>query len=370
MALPPYIFSSPWPQMEYQLASSSAEEGEITDVEFPYYKSYLQYYYYPHTTKFIGKNTVPHFINYKSDLYCTKLKKDIKMDYPYIPFNLLENSKTFFDNKFVYVQDLKKTVCHRDDGDIPLLFPGSEMMELKTEEYVLRDIKTDYKEIKCFDKKSICESRYDKFYQQLFFVRDDRTPIVKSIQEYSTARIFVMEDRILEALDKKHAYIFCRVVDDNIQVNVQSDGEPGRIVKKIIFEDVFYSKVYFYEYLDLYAENLVKSFNSEEIRVYENRDSLLVVYSSTTFTRDSSVRRLYNTLDAERNTMIICNKDGPAVVDCKDVLKDNIQYINNLDLPEGDYVINDRKVYKISNDGESVEYFDIDFSDFIRRRWE
>lgn len=346
--------------MEYRLASSSTEEGEIVDAEFPYYKSYLQYYYYPHTAKFIGSNTVPHIANYKSDQYCIRLRKEIKADYPYIQFNLLENSKTFFDNKFTYIQDLEVTPADKENMEIPLLFPDAGM---KTSEYVLKEIKTDHREIDSFDRKSIYEGRYDKFYQQLFFVRDDRTQIIKTIQEYATSRIFVMEDRILDALDRGNAYIFCRVIDDNIQAD-------GRVVKKMIFEDIFYNKVYFYEYLDLYADNLVKSFNSEEIRVYENRDSLLVIYSSTTFVRDSTVRRLYSTLDAEKNTMIICNMDGPAVLDYRGNLKDNVKYISSLDLPEGDYIINNKKVYKISNDGESVEYTDIDFSDFVRQRWE
>lgn len=346
--------------MEYRLASSSTEEGEIVDAEFPYYKSYLQYYYYPHTTKFIGSNTVPHIANYKCDQYCARLRKEIKTDYPYIQFNLLENSKTFFDNRFSYVQDLVAAPHDQGDAEIPLLSPDAG---LKTSEYVLKEIKTDHREIDRLDRKSVYEGRYDKFYQQLFFVRDDRAQIVKTIQEYATAKIFVMEDRILDALDRRHGYIFCRVIDDNIQAD-------GRVVRKMIFEDVFYSRVQFYEYLELYAESLVKSFNSEEIRVYENRDSLLVVYSSTTFVRDSAVRRLYSTLDAERNAMVVCNMDGPAIVDYRGCLKDNVRYISGLDLPEGDYVINDKKVYKISNDGESVEYSDIDFSDFIRQRWE
>lgn len=349
--------------MEYQLASSSTEEGEVVDAKFPYYKSYLQYYYYPHTTKFIGKNSVPHFVNYKSDLYCTKLRKDIKADYPYIAFNLLESSKTFFDNKFLHVKDLVRRKSSAPSDAIPLL----STEQAATEEFVLRDIKTDYRHIGSLDKKSTPENKYDKFYQQLLFVRGERTPLVASIQKRFTERVIIMEDKVLDALDKDNAYIFCRVIVESPQA--PEDGEK-KTTTKIVFEDIFYNRVCFYEYLGLYAESLVKSFNSEEVRVYESKDTLLVVYSSTVYQDGAVVRRLYSTLDAEKNTMVIFNREGPVAVDCRGQPSENIEFLGGLDLPEGDYVINGKKVYKISSEGESVEYTDIDFSDFTRSRWE
>lgn len=352
--------------MGYELASSSAEEGEISDTAFPYYKSHLQYYYYPHTTKFIGRNTVPHFINYKSDLYCTRLKKDIRQDYSYIPFNLLENSKTFFDNKFVFVKELGKTAHEQPRIEIPHLFTGEDGGETLSGDFVLRDIKTDYKEISTFDRKSVCESRYDKFYKQLFFARDDRSPLVKSIQGYRARKVIVIEDRVLEALDSKYAYLFCRVIEEK----VLPEGEDARPVRKTIFEDVFYSKAYFYEYLGLYAEHLIKSFNSEEVRVYENKSTLLLVHSGTTFLKDSAVRRLYSGVDVKKNAMLVCNREGPAITDVSGSTNENAGYLDGLDLPEGDYVINDKKLYRIDNGGASVEFGDVDFGDFIKTKWE
>ncbi|KAI5168747.1 hypothetical protein PAEPH01_0385 [Pancytospora epiphaga] len=350
--------------MGYELASSSVEEGEIPDTTFPYYKSYNQYYYYPYTTKFIGKNTVPHSMNYKGDMYSTRLKKEIKQDYSYIPFNLLENSKTFFNNKFVFVKELEKAVYDMPALRIPHLFTSENGEEILSGDFVLREIKADYKEIYSFDRRSVCESRYDKFYQQLFFTQDNKPGLKKSFQNYTFKKIILIEDRALEALDMDNAYLFCRVMEER---PCSTDSEP---IKKIIFEDIFYSKASFYEYLGLYAEYVVKSYNSEEIRIYENRNALLVVYSSTVFKKGPFLKRIYGGIDVKKDTMLICNNNGPTLIDVSGSQTDNAAYFDGLDMPEGDYVINNKKLYKIDNNGKQVEFGDIDFTDFVKAKCE
>ncbi|KAI4292940.1 hypothetical protein PAPHI01_2214 [Pancytospora philotis] len=351
--------------MDFELASSSVEEGEIVDQGFPYYKSYKQYYYYPRTTLFIGRNTVPRSMNYKSDLYCSRLKKEIKQDYPYIPFNLLDNSKTFFGNRFAYLRELRTAPDGAGEGGIPSI--GDDALPTRPESYALKEIKTDHREISSFTKKSTSEGRYDKLYQQLFFTHDGRAPLLKSIYESGAKTVLVMEDRALRALDEEHAYIFCRVTDEIVARSDAARQEGGALIKKVILEDIFYSKVLFYKYLELYAEHAVKSFNSEEVRVYEKDGVLLVVHSSTVFLSDGAVRRLYDGLDVRKNVMLVCNRDGPAAVDAESAHWDGARVLRGLDLelPEGDYVINNGKVYRIDNHGEPVDYADIDFSDFV-----
>lgn len=337
--------------MKYELASST-EEGEVEETGIPYYKSQLQYYYYPLTTKFIGRNSVPHFMNYKRESICSKLKKEIKADYSYLPFGLLESSKAFFDNNFLFVKDLEE-----DNAVLQL---------------ALKELRADYKEVKKLDKKNVGENRFDRFFQRFFFRREDQSSLIGD----SVVKAFALEDRMLESLNNKNAFIFFRVASEKrsrgdipaIGLAEKDVDKPS--VTKYAFEEIFYSSVSFYEYLELCEGSVVRNYNSEEIRSYVCGNTMVMIFSGAVFKHNGVTRRLYNGVDCSKNTKIIFNKEGPALCDIQGRNSDNLKYLINLDLPEGDYAINDKKVYKICNEGIKVEFKDIVYDDFVRSRWE
>jgi len=339
--------------MKYELASSSMEEGEITEEGIPYYKSYLQYYYYPLTTKYIGRNSVPHYMNYKGDGISTKLKKELKADYPYISFSILDRGKAFFDNNFLYVMD-----CPVDESPL-----------------TVKEIKSNYKEYKKLEKKSPGENRYDLSFQRFFFQKEDPETFVGQ----NIKKAFLFEDRVLEALDNKNAFIFFRVATTkavkfatsnlNDKTATEDLEKNDRMVTKYAFEEIFYSKSSFYEYLELYKDEVVKNLNSEEIRSYTSESAIFFVFSSTTFKYKDTVRRIYSGIDCAKNTDIIFNKEGPCIIDSEGIANKNVKYIQGFELPDSDYVINDKKIYKISNEGIEFEFQDIVYDDFIKTRW-
>lgn len=342
--------------LKYEIASSSEEEGEVHESSFPYYKSYLQYYYYPLTTQFIGKNTVPNIINYKSEGICLKLKKEIKNDYPYISFNVLDAHKPFFDNKFIKIGDVVKTgsdVLKTDN----VIKTGSDAIKTDNNKVEFLGVKGDYKEIKRIDRKGGYENRYDRFFQRFLFNKDE-TP-----SNYS--RIFVLEDRILEAMDCPDAYIFFRVVSTK-DVNVV----------KYIFEDVFYNRMSFYGYLEIYGENILKTHCSEEIRTYLYENTIIFIHSSTVFYNERNgeetpiLRRLYSGPDYVKNTMILFNKDSPSFCNIQGKKNENLNIVLKIDLKEGDYVLNRGNIYKIGNEGENVEFKGIEYEDFVKSIWD
>ncbi|KAI5149521.1 hypothetical protein ENBRE01_0955 [Enteropsectra breve] len=352
--------------MEYQLASSSTEEGEVIEDGFPYYRSYLQYYYHPKRPKFLGKNSMPHYINYKSDVLCSKLKKELKADYPYLSFNIQELNQAFFENKFNFVANLEKKTASTDNQNafIPHLFEEQEdAAGQRSGEMKLIDIKTHYKTLNKFPKKTSYEGKYDKFYQQLFFNRDDRSQYVKNIITESEKSLFIFEDRILDAIENPKMYIFFRVIEEKVA------RENTATIKKYIFEDIFYNNLTLYEYLDTCQETVVKAYNSEEIRKYCDGENTYVVHSSTTFYKNNVLRKLYGGVDGEKNYMVVLNKEGPEIAEFKGTGNDNINYLRGLDLGEGDYLINNKMVYAVGNQGSSIEYVDVDYNDFITSRW-
>ncbi len=331
--------------MGYQLASSSTEEGEIVNSGFPFNKSHLQYYYYPHTSKFIGKNTIPLFVNYKSDLYCIKLKKDIKADYTNVLFNLLETKKMLFENKFVFCKSIDE--------------PAEQ--ENFTNPFVLTKVYSDYKELPLVVKRTNKENSYSKYIKEMFFIEKEKINFVTP----KTQKLIVIEDRILEAFEKPNAFILCK------SIVTASEKDPSKSFRKLIFEDVVYNKMYFYEYLQYYGSNIARNTNGYETRIYDNNDdTILIIRSNTVFKEKGLLRRMHSIFDEEKNTLVIFNKNEIKTLTIKGERNDNVKYLTNLELPEGDFVINNKNVYRISNDGETFTFSDIDFTDFFKNRWD
>lgn len=327
--------------MKYELASSSTEEGEIKESKFPFYKSHLQYYFYPLTTNFIGKNTVPNIMNYKSEGISQKLKKEIKADYPYIQFNLLDNNKPFFENKFKFVSQIDSNFTNKP-------------LELLT-------VKSDYKKIKKPELRPNAINTYDNFFKKFFFNKDE-----KQIFEYGTAtKIFCFEDRVLHYFQNKNAFIFLRVKEEAFK----NEEDKLITIKKYAFEDVFFRSATFYEFLEIYQEFLLKGHLCEEIKTFSNGESFCFVYSSTTFKREGEIKRLFDSIDMPSNTRLLLNKNGPQFLNIQGKVHKNEQFIISLDLPEGDYAINNRNIYKICNDGDHFGFGGITYDDLLKNVW-
>lgn len=305
--------------MKYKLASSSTEEGEVHENTFPYTKSHLKYLYYPRTNIFIGPNTLPVIANYKSESVCQKLKKDVKADYSYISFTILDNSKAFFDNSFTVVGDL-----------------GVNKNELK-----LMAVDSAYKDIPVI-RRGEDSGKYNQFFQRHFFSKEPP----------GSMRVFVLEDRMLQCLNNPNAYLFFRVSEHR---------ETG--AKRYVFEDVFYSQSGLYEYLEIYGEILVKSQGSVEIRLYSSEDTEIHVHSSTVFMNEGKKRRLYSVPDEARNAIIVMNKEGPVLAEIQGRKSEELENLLRLTVGEGDYIINGKIIYKMGDGKVKFEYKGLIYDD-------
>lgn len=361
----------PIPAMSYQLASSSTEEGEVRGPDFPYHKSFLQYYYYPRTSLYIGRNSLPSASDYLSEAPCSKLLKDLRADYPYIPFALPDTSRQFFDNRFVYVRDMELP-SPDVECSIPMLSPIYTFADQY--QFKLKHVQSNHKTVQRLQAGVPPAGTYDRYYHKVFFSKEEQlaAPTSPGITTH-----VIIEDRMLKALGNPDAFIFCRVIEGNGGVSdVATDGSRSDRISdvashvstastRVLFEDVFYSRVPFYDYLDLCADQMISTFNSTEVRVYENSSTQLTVFSATTFVYDSILRRLHPTVDEPGNIQVVFNRDGPAVHAVSEPPTENIHWLTALDIPEGDYVINNKKIYKIGTDGLKIDYRDIDYSDFF-----
>lgn len=320
----------------YSLASSSTEEGEIIENSFPFSKSHLKFYFHPLTKQFIGKNTIPNLINFKKDdqsnKISQKLKKAIKNSYSYISFTLLDDSKLFFNNKFQFVTDLS-------------ISPINITSDISNNSYK----NFTGKVLKNFNKKLTNKSKFDKFIEKFLFKSEEQNLVIPP----EVKRVFALEDRVFENLNNPHAFIFFRVLEDS------------KKIKKYSFENIYYNESQFYEYLEIFSEALIKSYESEEIRTITTQDSMFLIHSGTTFNMEGEIKRFYGSLNNEKNCRIIYNIAGPAISNLKENSNDNIKYLLNLDLPECDYIINSKKVYKISNEGIQFKFNGLLYDDFM-----
>lgn len=227
---------------------------------------------------------------------------------------------------------------------------------------------------------------YDEVIQQCLHPRGSPPPIISKALASSAKQILILEDSVLEALSREDAYIFLRVVTEDAP---KEDGEGNEINselrrkrgrkrtvqkkntekvskrRKYVFEDVYYKTERFYEYLNTCAENWIKSFGGQEMRLYEHGDSSILLHSSTVVRVNGEPKRIFNGIDVCKNAAVIFNRTGPSFIDVTGKTDDSISLLTRLDLEEGDYVINNMRIYRPGDSGEEVPWSDIDFSDFI-----
>lgn len=323
--------------MKYQLAESTSEE--TNEIKFPFVKSHLNYFYFPKSQKFIGSNSMPYPMNYKSFGISNKAKKELNKDYPYINYTLLDSGKSLFSKKFKYVCGLGKP-C---DTDIKLIDSVTNLNEFNNLE------------------KGTSKELFNKFHIEIFTNKSK----TKKLEEHfsgNTKYIYILEDRILAALNNEKAFIKFKVSMFNNE----------KTMKKYIFEDIFYNEASFYEYLEIIKETLIKGKNSEEIKLYgTGMETMVFIHSSTTGTYQGRTKRLFNGIDCIKNIDIVLNKNIPALLDdglvprnCEKEIM-NLKRILSIDLDQGEYSIKNGKIYKIGVDGIEFHYTGIVYDDFI-----
>lgn len=358
------IFYTPRMDQHTELADTNSQENE----DFPYLKSILINYYYPNTTKYIGQNSIPRIIDMRSSGITSKMKKELRTEYPAIKLNLLEKSRDFFKNKFKFVTSLIRyeTSCkngqimeQNENGNqkkceiLPEVSSGSvgdfELVELMDN---IVDITLENKGKK--PKKNKAYIAYEDLVYQFMFPESNQNEVIKTIFKHSPGKIILVEDQALELIKKPNVFLFLRVVSDNTHN-----------LKKYIYEDVFFRTALFYDYLEICAIEWLKTHKSMELRIYQQHDILVVVYSGTTVRMNGEPKRHFSGVDLFKNSAVIFNRDGPTFIEVAGGANETLQSIAALDLDEGDYAITGANIYKVGDTGKGFKWEDINYFDLV-----
>lgn len=295
--------------------------------------SILRDWYLPHSQYFIGTNSVPRSTEYPSGASFMRIKKKIRKDFPQ-PFNIisLNKDKAFFNNKFELLEEDNRNVVSLDDFKLIKVF-DSNVKEIDTIEHIIGLSRNEY--------GAMCD----------IFPFDDRKHEVVPNISSSCSRFILIRDSIVDKLDIPDVFIFFRVI-------------KSRKGTTYVFEDTYFRKIKFYEYIDLYFEEVLRNLSSHEIRTYSTKDTFLAVFSSSVFTKEDYSYRYYDGLDVDKNFLAVINKDKIEILKRNLIKKNNFEYLLGLDLHEGDYAISNRKIYKLGVNGSKHEYDGLVFDDF------
>lgn len=327
---------------EYVLCSSSTEQGEIPFISvkrprtdspyFPRNKSQLQHLYLPGTSLFIGSNSIPRSCDYQSDTLTTKLKKRIKQDLPY-PFHCisLDSDKAFFADRFAIDSELE-----------PLDDVSLDFVDVRES---LAHIKEPYRET----------IRRETTLQHIKEPKDDGYgELCQNIAagDHNEVTQVVIRDSMLNSLKNNEAFTHFVVTKKNKTLCA-------------VFDKTYFRVIGYYEYLSRYGEEVIRSLDSSEVRTYSNKDIFLTVYSSTTFHDHSGVQRLFSGVDVNRSVDVAVCLENVKIVEHPGSLSNELNILLGIPFREGEYVLNDRKIYKIDPDGERFAYVGFSFSGFM-----
>jgi len=380
--------------MKYELANSSDDENEPA---FPFRLSYLQHYYYPLSAILIGKNTMADKLNYLNSTACSKLKKQLRKDYPYINLSDDDSERMFFDNNLRYIADMGSM---EDKAQNALQAKGSSNTRAQrnikrekhgpktkkstgpeTKKIILHSLFNSHKSLNLDEpcpylgtipnKNLLAKNRtnwYADFCQSLIFAKKDASELASFALKHLRTTTYVIEDRMIRALEDENAYLFFRVFAETL----------------VVFEDLYYRKKDFYSALRIDGDLIIKNHRSEEARIYRVEsasnatpdDVAIVVYSGTVFQCGGRSVRLHDGIDVAKNAFLVFNREGISVNfrenidDTQGTGYDNIRSILNTSLDKGDYVINNKRIYKVGTLGEKHSYEGICFDDLFKDRWE
>lgn len=323
---------------DYTLCSSSTEQGEIPVIKvkrfkarppvFPTHMSYMKYMYLPGTSLFVGENSVPRSCDYHPNTLTTGLKRRLKQDLPY-PFSCitLNGDKPFFENGFVLRNRIKA---------VPV---SLELVETRGDVRVVSEEGLQH----------IKEARGDRYKEICGDFMSGR--LLNCTSSEKCIKILI-RDSMLNTLKNKRIYT---------HFTVQSKDEGLYVV----FDKTYSIETRYYEYLDRYGEEVVKSLDSSEIRIYSNKDVKLVVCSFTTFSSPCGTGRLFSGVDVDKSISVVVNMDDVRIVRCLDTLDDELHILLGIEFKEGEYVINQGMLYEVNPNGERFAFNNFSFSGFL-----
>ncbi|AFN82909.1 hypothetical protein EROM_041450 [Encephalitozoon romaleae SJ-2008] len=336
---------------EYTLCSSSTEQGEIPVIHvkrfkeepplFPRTRSQLQYMYLPNKPLFVGPNTIPRSCDYQANVLTTKLKKRLKHDLPY-PFLCLSmnSDKTFFEDKFALVSKV-----HEVENVV------SDLFLTKTKERIIHI------------KDEVGTGPEGRNEIKLEHIKDKQNDTYKdACQDFLAGKLFedgearrvniIIKDSTINSLLKKDAYIHFYVK--------KKDGKLYAV-----FDEVYTREIKYYDYLSRYGEEVIRSLKSSEIRVYSSEEVTVAVYSSTLFYSSSGIQRLFYGIDVEKSIDVVVNIEDVRAVRSSGALGDEMKVIFGIGVEEGEYVLNDGRIYAVSPNGEKFVFDGVVFTDFL-----
>ncbi|CAD25331.1 hypothetical protein [Encephalitozoon cuniculi GB-M1] len=335
---------------EYTLCSSSTEQGEIPVIHvkrfkespplLPWNKSQLQYMYLPNKPLFVGPNTIPRSCDYQTSILTTKLKKRLKHDLPYpflcLPMNL---DRAFFEGKFAFISKVQEV------GSI------DELCLVKSKERIVH-VKEETGQGCNLRKETRLEHVRDKQGDAYKDVCQDFLS-GKLLEEAETRGVNIaIRDSILNSLLSKEIYAHFSVKkkDDRLYV---------------VFDEAYIREIKYYDYLAEYGKEVVKSLKSSETRVYSNSEASVAVYSSTLFYNSSGIQRLFSGIDVRKSIDIVVNIEDVRIVSSSGALGDELKALFGIKFEEGEYVLNDGKVYTVDPGGEKIAFSGVVFADFM-----
>ncbi|ADM11430.1 uncharacterized protein Eint_041430 [Encephalitozoon intestinalis ATCC 50506] len=335
---------------EYTLCSSSTEQGEIPVIHikrfkeapplFPRNKSQLQYMYLPNKSLFIGPNTIPRSSDYQVNVLTTKLKKRLKHDlsHPFLCLSM-NSDRSFFEGRFTFVS----TVQIPESVEEMCFVKGKERIVHVKEK---TDVNTDVRK----------EIKFDH-------IKDKQNDSYKDV-----CQDFLL-GKLLEGIGDKKINIIIR--DSTINNILSKEAYIHFYVKKkdeklyIVFDEVYTREVKYYDYLSKYGEEVVRSLKSSETRMYSSSEAVVVVYSSTLFYDSSGLHRLFSGIDVEKSIDMVVNIEDVRAVKSSGSLGDELKVLFGIKFEEGEYVLNDKKIYVLEPSGEKFKFNGVVFTDFM-----
>ncbi|KAL6120437.1 hypothetical protein NUSPORA_02836 [Nucleospora cyclopteri] len=306
----------------YCLTSSSDEEGEIKSTKIPFNKSFLKHSLHPSFHSLIGYNSIPLPINY---------------------INAAAGNNTISSR-------LKKEI----KNDHPIL----KVLDHKIES----------------DRKYFNKNRFTLLGEAEEYLGDSRE-IVEYIRYITDCEEIDENTHTITITDKMINFLPCKTAF--ISFSYKNN--------KLSFTDILFSRILFYDYLDLCMAYKLERDNKSEIRKYQlkvGNDLFNMFISSNTSYIDNRYterRRLYgNNIDKGGNIKLVLNDNNSNTppykivehsfplnfsITINQILNRIFKYIINNKL-EGDYVINEGNIYEINKKGESILYKGKDYKDF------
>lgn len=118
------------------------------------------------------------------------------------------------------------------------------------------------------------------------------------------------------------------------------------------FVDLKIRSLNFEEAIELFAyERIKQTVGSSEFKVYESAENKIVIICSSSFIYNNEVKRIYGLPDEKNNVQFVLHDEILLPVNIVGKRKKYLNWLNGIDLDEGEYVCTNGKIYKVNNEG-------------------